>query len=232
MPSPDLSLVIPFYNEEANCDQVIDWIIKAFDAHGVDYELVPVDNGSRDKTGSILARWSETNNRIKSVTVPENKGYGWGILQGLSVCSGHYVGYVDGDLQVAPSDIIRVFESRENGNVDICKGKRIIRGDGWKRHIVSAVYNLFFAALFRCAISDINAKPKIMRHTCYERLSLESKDWFIDAEIIIKAEQLGMTIEEVPIDFRPREEGKSNVRPAAVLEFLRNLIVYRISGRR
>ena len=233
MPSPEFSLVIPFYNEEANCKEVINRLVEVLEQYCiVDYELVPVNNGSVDQTGVILARCAASNPCIKIVTVEENQGYGWGILSGLSQSTGTFVGYVDGDLQISPEDIIRVFTHIKEHGGDICKGARTDRGDGFKRRVISTVYNIIFKVLFQCSVRDINAKPKIMKHSSYTRLDLQSKDWFIDAELIIKADGLGMHIKEVPIDFKAREEGKSNVSLGSILEFFKNLLIYRLTARK
>jgi len=228
--SPEFSLVIPFFNEEANCREVVTSLVEVLDQHDVDYELVPVNNGSEDHTGMILSRCAESNPRIRIVTVEKNQGYGWGIVSGLSQCAGSFVGFVDGDLQISPEDILRVYTHIKAHGEDVCKGTRSDRGDGFRRRVISAVYNLFFNLLFKCTVRDVNAKPKVMKHTCYTRLDLQSKDWFIDAELIIKASDLGMRIEEVPVDFKARAEGKSNVYLGSILEFVKNLIIYRMTA--
>ena len=230
MTPPEFSLVIPFYNEEANCKEVITRLVEVLDQHDVDYELVSVNNGSEDHTGMILSHCAESNPRIRIVTVEENQGYGWGIVSGLSQSAGLFVGYVDGDLQISPEDILRVYTHIKEHGEDICKGTRTDRGDGFKRRAISAVYNLFFKLLFQCTVRDVNAKPKVMKHSCYTRLDLQSKDWFIDAELIIKADGLGMLIEEVLVDFKARTEGKSNVHLGSILEFFKNLIIYRMTA--
>lgn len=229
MASPEFSLVIPFYNEEQGCELVTRHLIEELDQHGIDYELIPVNNGSTDQTGAILDRLAGSHPKIKVVTVAQNQGYGWGIISGLARSTGQYIGYVDGDTQVPPRDVIQLFERAREKGVDLCKGKRIARFDGLTRKVISSAYNLLFRWLFHCPVGDVNAKPKILSRDCYSRLALQSKDWFIDAEIVIKAHALGMRIEEVTIEFLPREQGASKVHVNAIFEFLRNLMVYRLT---
>lgn len=230
MPSPELSLVVPFYNEEDGCEKVVLQLIETLDRHQADYELITVNNGSIDRTGALLARCAQTHSRIRVVTVAQNQGYGWGILCGLARSSGDYVGYVDGDTQIPPDTVVAIYTRLRQGQADICKGARVTRHDGLKRKIISIVYNGFFKMLFPGPVRDINAKPKIMTRACYEQLALQSKDWFIDAEIILRARALGLRVEEVAIEFLSRDQGRSKVRIRTMLEFFKNLLVYRLTG--
>ena len=229
--SPEFSLVVPFYNEEAGCEPVTLRLVEELDRMQIDYELIPVNNGSTDQTGTILDRCAREHARIKVVTVDQNQGYGWGILSGLARSSGRFVGYVDGDNQIPPAQMIQVFNHAREHDTDICKGARIERTDGFQRRVISTVYNVMFKVLFRCPVHDVNAKPKIMKRTCFTKLGLQSKDWFIDAELVIKAQASGMRIDEVPIEFLRREQGASKVRLGAIFEFLKNILIYRLTFR-
>jgi hypothetical protein len=77
-------------------------------------------------------------------------------------------------------------------------------------------------------MADINGKPKGLTRSAYERLELRSDDWFIDAEIVLEARRLGLTIGELPVVFRANPERASFVKPSAILEFLRNMLRYRL----
>lgn len=229
MVSPELSLIIPFFNEEGGCEFVTHHLMEELDHHGIDYELILVNNGSTDQTGTILAHLAGGHPRVQVVTVEQNQGYGWGILSGLARSTGQFVGYVDGDTQVPPREVVQLFEQARHGGVDLCKGMRLVRFDGPSRRVISFIYNWLFRWLFRCPVSDVNAKPKILSRDCYTRLELRSKDWFIDAEIVLKTHALGMRIQEVMVEFLPREQGTSKVRLDAIVEFLKNLLIYRLS---
>ena len=125
-----------------------------------------------------------------------------------------------------------MYEEMERTGVDVCKGRRVVRDDGPYRRLLSAVYNLLFRVLFRTGdLADINAKPKGLTRATYERMELSSDDWFIDAEIIIQARRLGLTISELPVVFRQNRERASFVKPGAILEFLSNMARHRLSGR-
>jgi len=114
----------------------------------------------------------------------------------------------------------------ENSDIDICKGVRVIRKDGFIRKLISCFYNLIFKLIFHCPYKDINSPPKVFRREFYEKANLRSKDWFLDAELILKAHWQGYKVEEFPITFTLRQKGISKVHFTDILQFLRNMIYW------
>ncbi|MBW2386520.1 MAG: glycosyltransferase family 2 protein, partial [Deltaproteobacteria bacterium] len=104
------------------------------------------------------------------------------------------------------------------------------RFDGPYRKIISVGYNLLFRILFPSAAKfrDINSKPKVMTREAYETMHLVSNDWFTDAEIMIESIRNRLTVGEISTIFLSNERRSSFVPPSAILEFLRNLITYRL----
>ena len=229
-----LSLVIPFYNEEKNLERVVGGLVNNLEKASIDYELILVNNGSVDRSPQILEELAkEKPDRIKVVHVSANQGYGWGIVNGLENANGEYVGYMGGDGQIKPEDAIRVYRQIGRGSCDLAKAKRVSREDGLCRKIYTFVFNRLFWVIFRAASLDINGTPKIFHKDWLERFQLTAKDWFIDAEIMIKANYLGLKVREVPVEFLRREEGRSHVGFTTIWEFARNIINYRLgSGMR
>ncbi len=228
---PTLSIALPFYNEEEGAADVVAELEKVLEKSGIDYELVLVENGSKDGTGGILKAFSEKNPRIRVHKVPVNQGYGWGIIQGLGAARGQNIGFMCADGQIRPDDLIRVFGEFEKQDADVAKVMRVSRHDGLKRKSISFFYNHLFSLVFGTRCPDINGTPKIFKREFLDVLSLQSKDWFIDAELIIKASQKGLTIRQVPVDFLKREKGRSNVRWKTIVEFLKNIVRYRFMRR-
>jgi len=226
-----LSLVIPFYNEGENIERVVSDLIDNFEKGSIDYELVLVNNGSDDNSPQILENLAKENpDRIKIAQVSVNQGYGWGIINGLKIASGEYVGFMCGDGQIKPEDVILVYHQIEQENYDLVKVKRVSREGGLWRKIISLVYNRLFWVMFRVASLDINGTPKIFHKDCLERFQLTAKDWFIDAEIMIKAKYLNLKVGEVLVEFLRREQGKSHVGFITILEFAKNMFNYRLGG--
>lgn len=225
----ELSIVFPLYNEAENIYPVVMPIAQVLKSHNIDYELVLVDNGSFDGTGQILENLSRLDDRFKKVIVKHNQGYGWGVICGLKAATGRFVGFMCGDGQIYPKAVIDVFNKLKHENLDIAKVKRVVRKDGLKRRAISEIYNLLFFLFFNVGTMDVNGTPKIFKGELLDKFAPSSKDWFIDAEIMIKAKELGLKIGEVPVVFLARQKGKSNVGLSAILQFLKNMIRYKFS---
>ncbi len=224
-----LSLVIPFYNEEKNVRGVVSGLVSSFEDTSTDYELILVNNGSADQSPRILEDLAkERPDKIKVVHVPVNQGYGWGIISGLRQASGEFVGYMCGDGQIRPADVATAFNCMRNGDGDLVKVKRIARRDGFIRKILSTGYNWLFLVVFNVKTLDVNGSPKILKRELLEIVSPVSKDWFIDAEIMIKAKHLNLRIAEVPVEFLRREAGRSHVAFSAIWEFVKNMLNYKL----
>lgn len=225
-----LSLIIPMYNEQDNARIVVAALQRELTREEINYELVLVDNGSTDHTGAIITGLAENNPSIKIVKVPRNQGYGWGVINGLRWAGGDYLGFMGGDGQIKPKDVVRVYREIVKGEHQLCKVRRYRRKDGALRNFVSFIFNKLFVYTFKVNAGDINGTPKIMTRRFYNQLNLASKDWFLDAEVMIKASSLGAPVGEIPVVFLPRQGGSSNVKISTVWEFLCNMAAYRKRG--
>ncbi len=226
----ELSVAIPFYNEEANAERVVKSLIDELDRLGISFEIIMVNNGSRDTTGTVLDRLAKEDARCRPVHLIVNAGYGGGILTGLYYCQGRYLGYVWGDDQIKAADVVRVYESIRDGGVDWAKGRRTERHYGLERKIISRIYNFLFRLIFQLPTADANGVPKIFKRETYEKLDISSTDWFIDAEIIIKSVRQKFSFSEVPVVFHKREKGASSVNWLTVVEFVINMIRFGLGG--
>ena len=225
-----LSIVIPAYNEGAHLGQIIRDIHEELQKVESDFEIIIVDNGSLDNTQAILEALQKEMPRVHSRFLPV-PGYGKAVLAGLSVARGEIIGWTDSDGQIRPKILGEMYEKMRRENLIFFKAKRMARHDGRLRTIQSKIYNLIFRVLFPTSVNDINAKPKLFRRSFYENAGLTSTDLFIDAEIIIKALRSGVPIREYPITFESRKDGASKIGVGAGLEFIKNLLYYRLFKR-
>jgi glycosyltransferase involved in cell wall biosynthesis len=230
--TPDFSIVVPLYNEEACAARSIRELLEALEARWAgQYELILVINGSVDGTVAICEGFAARHPQVRTVRFQTNQGYGGGILGGLAQARGAVCGFSCGDGQVPPDVLTMLMAEIADGGDDVIKAIRINRQDGLMRHVQSAVYNWLFGCLFQIPARDINAMPKLMRRETFRRLALESTDWFIDAEIMIKAHHAGLRVREVPTASLGRLGGASAVRLGTCVEFLRNAARLISSGR-
>lgn len=223
------SLVLPFYNEEECVEAVVRGLITSIRKAKIPLKLILVNNGSTDKTGAILGKLKQNFGEVSVVGIIKNKGYGYGILLGLVSCKTPYLGFMSGDGQTEASDVVKVVRAlQKDSNLDVCKIVRLERHDGMKRQIVSSTYNLLFSFIFFLPMKDVNGTPKFIKREAYQKMKLSSTDWFIDAELILKAKLHNLKLKEIPSVYYERKTGQSHTRGATFVEFLKNLVVYRL----
>lgn len=231
--TPALSVVVLCYRAGEGVREFVRQVREALSGAGIEgYELVLVANhvpGSGDPTPAVAAELARTEPGVVASTLPKRGMMGWDMKTGLALARGSVLAVVDGDGQVAAGDLVPAYRLIAAGGYDLVKAARVERGDGPSRRLVSAVYNGVFRLLFPgFPVRDVNGKPKLLTRAAYERLALASDDWFIDAEMMIQARRLGFRVGEVETVFLPLAGRRSFVHVQAILEFLVNLVRYRI----
>ena len=232
MESPDISVVVLAYRSASTIEGFVASLVTSLDEEKIDWEIILVGNyfeGTGDQTAEVVQRISDRNPRIKPVVHVKEGMMGWDMKSGLRAAKGKKMAVIDGDGQMPCTDVIRVYNLMVEKGYDLVKTVRIKRSDGLYRMSISTVYNLLFKVMFPGINAwDINSKPKIMTRELYQKMNLESNGWFIDAEIMIIARRLKMEIGEIETTFHSIDSRPSFVKPLAILEFLANLIWYRI----
>jgi glycosyltransferase involved in cell wall biosynthesis len=198
-----VSVLIPAYNEEGNVTPVIDKVARAFEARGVDGEVVLVDDGSTDGTGHEAAACADRYPFIKVVSHRRNLGLTEAIRTGFRHVSGDVIILLPGDLESDPEeDIPRLLDKLAEG-YDVVAGWRQGRRDG--KIMASRIYNFVSRLLFNVQAHDMNW-IKALRREVIEGLYLRS-DWH--RFILMIAASQGYKIGEVPTNYYPRRQGKS-----------------------
>jgi len=230
--TPNLSVVVLAYRSAETISSFVDSLIACLEADEPDWELVLVGNyfeDTGDKTPDVVADLAKENPRICAITRVKEGMMGWDMRSGLQAASGKVLAVIDGDGQMPVKDVIRVYKKLRDGNLDLAKTYRLQRDDGAYRGIISAVYNVIFQLLFPGLNSlDINSKPKVVTRAAYEKMDLKSDGWFIDAEIMIQARRMKFKTGEVETVFHSINSRPSFVKPLSILEFLANLVWYRV----
>lgn len=228
---PELSIIILCYRSE---EQIIDFAQKVKTLAiglGDSFEIILVGNyieGSDDRTKEIVEQIAKEDDCFKTVCKPKEGMMGWDMREGFSCASGNYMCVIDGDGQFPIESISYCYETIKKGAHGLVKTYRQKREDGFYRRFISTIYNIVFSILFsKVKSKDVNSKPKILTRIAYEKMNLTSDDWFIDAEIMINVNKLGIPYTEFPVDFLELEGRKSFVKFSAILEFLQNLLVFR-----
>jgi len=230
---PDVSFVMPCYNEEEAIVYTIPRLMEAFQKARYRLQLIAVDNGSKDRTGELIKELAGEYPGIVYHRVEVNEGYGRGILSGIPLCDAPWIGVIPADGQVDAEDVARLYQATAAaGNWTLGKVRRRFRLDGTWRRLVSISYNLYARALWPTLGSlDLNGTPKIIRAAVLRQMDLQSTDWLLDPEIMIKAHYMGIKILELNVFARMRSAGVSHVNPHACWQFFTSLLAFRFSGR-
>lgn len=230
--APELSVVILCYGAREQVPHVVGPLHEELEATSVPYELILVANywpGTGDPTPAHAEAFAREHPHVSVVARPKAGGMGWDLRSGLEVARGSMLVYLDGDGQVSTHDALVAYRRLQETGADVVKGRREMREDGSVRTLTSLVYNLLFRLLFRTRpLWDVNGQPKGLTRGAYERLDLKTDDWFTDAEIVLKARAMGLTIVEFPVRFRQRRTPGSLVGPGTVWEFLANMAAWRL----
>ena len=205
-------------------ETVIASLINVLSKLHVRYEIIAVDNGSRDNTGKIIDKFTKRSD-VKKVYVPINQGYGYGILEGLKECKGTFLGYLWGDTEVPHESLLSIYHALKHEGYDLCKITRIKRDVPFLRKLQTRIYNGIMRYYFGIKSNDANGCPKVMRRNLYKKLKLESKDWFLDPEIMIKCKDY--KIKEIPVLCEARKHGKSKIYFTTSFEFIKNIMRYK-----
>lgn len=233
MNPPELSVVMLGYRAGRNLYKSVPHMISLLEKNVQQYELILVANydTAADDTPEVAKKLATKNSHIR-ITVQQKQGmYGWDVRSGLSLAQGNYIAYVDGDGQVLFEDIVRAYETAKTTGSELVVAYRTKRGDTAWRSCISFIFNILLRLFFpKVRTKDVNAKPKLFTRRALKMLDLKSSDWFIDAELTIKAHQMNLTISEIPTTFYPLEGRKSFVKPFTIFEFLRNLVLFRCFG--
>ena len=225
---PELSVVVPAYNEAAHLESVIREMEDVFGASHIDYEIVIVNNGSRDATGEVVSVLQKRSPRISRVDLEVNQHYGGGILAGLEKARGLIMGWAHADGQANPEDLVRLYQLMREKGYELGKAVRMVRHESPWRKVQGRIWYSIFQLLFHSPYRDVNATPKLMTRRAYQIVKLDSHDWFLDPELVIKALRHHIPMCEVETVWRSRRSGSTRAHLLTGLEFLKNLILYRI----
>ncbi len=219
-----VSLVIPMYNEELSIAHAIACAADALASF--DYEIVIVDDASTDSSAGIVRTWMAENPRIRLLQHETNRKLGGALKTGYGAATKEVVVYMDADLPFDPQVIVRAVRALHVTRADMIAGYRLDRTtEGLKRTIYSYLYNTLIGLLFGWPHRDINFSFKLMRREVLEAVELRAEGSLIDAELVVKARNLGFVIQQLGLDYFPRSLGESTLSsPAVILKIFRELI--------
>lgn len=201
-----LSLVFPAFNEAGNLPPLLESAVSIGERLGLPFEIVIVDDGSRDHSAELLRGWCTRDPRIRAVHHAANRGYGAALRSGLYEARGDLVFFSDADLQFDLAEIRHLLEHAEE--FEIVAGYRAPRRDPWLRRGIARVWGLLVGTLFDLRVRDIDCAFKVFRRDVLQAIPIESIGAFVNTEILVRARAAGFRIKQVPVSHRRRRQGR------------------------
>jgi glycosyltransferase involved in cell wall biosynthesis len=220
---PALSYFFPAHNEEANLRGLVEEALATLPGIAETFEIVIVDDGSRDATPGIADELAAADPRVRAVHHPVNLGYGAALRSGFAASRMDLLAFTDGDRQFRVADLARLTRRYATGDADVVVGYRIQRADPLVRTLYARAYRLANRIFFGLRVTDVDCACKLFRREALENISVESGGAFFSAELLIKLGAAGRRIVEVGVPHYPRTAGSATgARPQVIVRAIRD----------
>jgi len=236
---PELSYFFPAHNEEANLPGLVDEALATLPGLAERFEIVIVDDGSRDATPRLADDLAAAHPEIRAVHHPTNLGYGAALRSGFAASRYDVLAFTDGDRQFRVADIGRLLAAlgggesagglARGGGPDAVVGFRIQRADPLVRTLYARLYRLANRIFFGLRVRDVDCACKVFRRSALAGIAVESGGAFFSAELLIKLQAGGHRIAEVGVPHYPRVAGSATgAKPSVVLRAVRDFWALRL----
>ena len=225
MPLQELSLFFPCHNEAENLEALVADALAALPALASRYEVILVDDGSRDDTAGVAERLVQQHGgAVRLVRHEVNRGYGGALRSGFAAARYDYLAYTDGDRQFRVADLARLVESAEATGSPVVIGYRLQRADPPLRLIYATLYRVANRIWFGLRVRDVDCAAKLFRRDVLRNINVHSDGAFFSAELLIRLRLAGVDAHEVGVPHYPRTAGsptgaRLSVIARAVLDF-------------
>lgn len=222
-----LSVFFPAYYDEKNIDKVVCKAVEVLeDLQLKDYEITIIEDGSPDRTGEVADKLAARFPKVRVIHHEVNKGYGATLWEGFTSARFEYVFYTDGDNQFDLEELRKFVALIPFG--DMVVGYRKKKQYSPYRKFTSFVYNYVLRFYFDIDFIDIDCAFKIIKTDLFKKIKVNTKDAFIDAEIMIRASLLGYSFTELGVKHLPRVDGVSTAaRPSIIFRTIAEIIDFK-----
>jgi glycosyltransferase involved in cell wall biosynthesis len=206
----DMSITgfFPAYNDEHTIEGIVRAAAEEIGKVTHDFEILVVDDGSKDQTGMILDRLARELPYLRVIHHSKNMGYGTALISGFRNAGKDLIFYTDGDGQYDVREIHKLL-AHLAPDIDLVNGYKIQRADAWYRIWIGTLYRLAMNRLFRLSLRDVDCDFRLFRRYIFQKISLESPSGVICVEMARKFDLAGFRMAEVPVSHYPRKYGRS-----------------------
>jgi glycosyltransferase involved in cell wall biosynthesis len=222
-----ISAVLPAYNEEALIEDTATSVAAVLAEICDDYEVIVVDDGSRDATRAVVEMVTTNNSRVRCISHEVNRGYGEALKTGFSSATKDFIFLTDGDRQFDVGELKRFLPELERA--DLVIGYRNPRRDPIVRLVYAWGWRWVVTLLFGYVARDIDCAFKLFAKDVWQRIRVHSGGATFSAEFLAKARRCGYRLIELPVTHYPRTAGSpTGARPHVVARAFRDIIWLRL----
>jgi glycosyltransferase involved in cell wall biosynthesis len=205
-------------------------VVAALQGVTEDFEIVVVDDGSRDRTAEVVRELAHRYPQVRLVQHPVNLGYGAAVWTGITSGQKDFIFFTDADGQFDITELSRFMPY--TGEYDLIIGYRAPRRDPPMRLVNAFGWKLFVTLLFGYVARDIDCAFKLFRREVLDQVYVESRGAAFSAEFLVKARDQGFKIKELPVTHMPREAGSpTGNRPDVIVRAFREMLAFWAKSR-
>jgi glycosyltransferase involved in cell wall biosynthesis len=222
-----ISVVLPAYNEEENVGQAVRSVLEVMEPITPDYEVIVVDDGSRDRTSEVVEELAKSYPKVRLVRHEVNQGYGGALNSGFQAATRDLIFFTSSDNQYDVAEVKKLLPYIETA--DLVIGYRGDRQDPFIRRFFAWGWNTLVNLLFGYVSRDIDCAFKLFKREVTHQVPITSKGAMIDTELLAGAKRKGFSIVEVPVSHFPRLAGEqtgANIR--VILRAFKDLFRFRL----
>lgn len=201
-----ISIVFPAYNEEGNIAKAVEQATNFLGDLFRDWEIIVVNDGSKDGTGEILNKLSFHDNRVIPLHHESNKGYGAALRSGITKAQKDLIFFCDSDLQFHLNELLLLLSWIEQ--YDIVAGYRAKRTDPFHRKLNAMGWKALVRLLLGLKVRDIDCAFKLFKRDVFREIRIDAVGAMVNTDILVQATRMGFAIKEVPVTHFPRINGK------------------------
>jgi len=203
-----LSMFFPCYNDAGTIGSMVVTADTVARELTDDYEIVVIDDGSRDNSRLVLKELAQKYDRLRLIFHERNKGYGGALRSGFKNATKELVFYTDGDGQYDVTELKKLYPVMQDG-IDIVNGYKIERNDPLHRIIIGNMYLLIMRMMFGFKVRDVDCDFRLIRTKVFNEITLKYNSGVICLELVKKLEKNGFLFAEIPVNHFHRTYGKS-----------------------
>jgi glycosyltransferase involved in cell wall biosynthesis len=227
---PGIAVALPAYNEAESLPRTVPPVVAALRKVTDDFEVVVVDDGSRDRTADVVRELSQQYPEVRLVQHPVNLGYGAAVWTGITSGQKEFIFFTDADGQFDINELARFIPF--TGEYDLIIGYRAPRGDPPLRLVNAFGWKMFVTLLFGYVARDIDCAFKLFRREVLDHVYVESRGAAFSAEFLVKARDRGFRIKELPVTHLPRKAGSATGnRPDVILRAFKEMAAFWVKSR-